>query len=277
MIVTSSMRFVYSLLAVTAVLSGYFIYKPEQFEVTKKVVAQSYEDALIRKKISIEGVNVLRSDRIQEVLPNDRSILWWNLNRSTIEALLEKNPYIQNAEVRSCSTVLFDWGCFVVSIEERLPAYLSLYGNNAVLLGEDGATIRTVDAQNLEDTLRRLLKPTAQPPKVLVGLLTPGASTDVTEARFRYLKSSINTIEDSATLRVERAELLQNGELSVRVSGKPFAVTFDDTSRDGERLKDEVKRLEKLLVELRGREDQVEKVDLAFNKMAVVSFRHAEK
>lgn len=267
------MKFLYSFIAVSIVLAAYFSYKPDQFLLSKNIASNAYNDIFFRKNISVRGLKVLRVDAIKKLLPIEYSNLWWSLNASFIDGVLEKNPFIQGASTEHCGGSILNFSCFIISIEERTPAYISLVGNEASVLGDDGATIQTAKGEDIEKTLQTLLDPKARPPIVLLGLVTPGVSSDITEARFRYLRSSIQMIESEVKLHVQRVELLPTGELSARIQNVPYDIVFDDTSKDNERLHDEVTRLKRLLPELDGKKDRVSRVDLSYNKIAVVSYK----
>jgi hypothetical protein len=57
----------------------------------------------------------------------------------------------------------------------------------------------------------------------------------------------------------------------------PFAVTFGFGGDNRDQLKEEAQRFKMLLPKLTDRLDIIESVDLAFQKVAVVKLKHAER
>lgn len=266
------MRSLYFIIVLAAGIAGYFFYKPEDFTATQQYIASQYNRTFIEKKITVRGLRTLRAEAIHARLPASRSIPWWIMNRNQIEAILTQTSFIQEADIQPCESWFSSWGCFVIDISERSPAYLTTSGSDMLVLGDDGAVIVSFPLNSLEERLGALLDPAVRKPILLVDMITPGVSSDVVKARFAYLSQAIATIEREGGVGISRVQLLPNGEIVVRLASQPFDVQFDSPQENPDRLADEAQRLRRLLLELKGKEASITRIDLAYDKLAVVTY-----
>lgn len=224
-------------------------------------------DIWYEKEILIAGDTNLSDKTIRDLLPTERSNLWWWMNMDLIEASLKKSPWIAKAIIHPCATSILElWGCFVVSIEERKPSFLLNEGDVIWLVGQDGGFISPLTPRLKDLFQKRTLK-------LLRGFYDDNPSTDLFNARFHYVREAIEIIEKRTRKRVSSVELLPGGEIEVSFENCPYQVVFSGGSESAEPLHFELDRLEALLDQLADREDSIEKIDLAFNKLAVVKIK----
>lgn len=243
---------------------------------TKPIVAELsrvYQGWMYKRELRYVGLKRSSEKSLREILPVERSNLWWLFNRESIARALKQTVLIRDASVTRCSDSFFDLGigCYLVRVEEREPFLVAPHGADVVIMDIDGATLATVSSSEIEAKLLSLIDPNNAPPVTALGVVTDGVSQEIVRARFQYLKNLIELSERS-NFRVARIELLSNGESLVKFGGVPFPVRFDNTANESGRLSEELSRLKRLLIELKGREQFITHVDLAYDKLAVVGY-----
>ena len=142
-----------------------------------------------------------------------------------------------------------------------------------MILSDEGVTLASVPEDQLSEVLEKLLNADAPRPKIISGVITDDTSTDQFQARFRYIKESFALLEKYTGYQFARVELLPNGELLAKPSRVGFVVQFDKGWGQEEGFKEEVERLKLVLPEIKDRLADVVKIDLAYNKIAVVSYK----
>ena len=238
-----------------AVLAGYMIF-PERSQEFCWSARRAGHEFLYGKSIRYLGLSILQSEDIEVRLPMSRSVAWWLLNTSSIEASLRSHPLIQEAYVQPCER--FAIHCFDVIVVERRPQYLVQIGGETWAVGEDGGFITpTPGSEKLPNTIR------------LEGLGGAGSSPDAVRAQFQQVKKAIAVIEGQAGLPVSMVMLDPNLEFSVAFKDLPFMVRFD-LANEGGAIPLESRRLKKLLLEFAGRLEVIKSIDLSYNKLAVV-------
>ena len=255
------------MLLIAAAFGIYWIYAPAQ----ARTVVDRGADALYRfwydKELLIAGDSNLADKSIRDLLPTELSTLWWLMNTDIVEGDLRKSPWIRKADVHPCASKFLSlWGCFVVTIEERKPSFLVTEGDVTWLVGEDGGFISPLTPR-VKDLFRgRTLRN-------LKGFYDDNPSADLFQARFHYASEAVGIIEKRMHRKVASVQLLPGGEIEVEFEDNPFRVVFSGGVDSAEPLHFELDRLDVLLSQIEGKEGTVEKIDLAFNKLAVVKFR----
>lgn len=223
------------------------------------------------KEITVEGNEIFAAARINELLPRERSVLWWKLNTPVIETALLASPYLQSAQVESCTGTF--WGCFRVRVRERRPAFVAPYGSKAWLIGDDGGVISWFPRRELakyrEDVIRRGL---ARRLPLIEGVLTDESSPDLLRARLAQMHLALTTIEEHAGEIVESVEMFPGDEFHVRFLGRAPVAIFDGAMSQNwiEALSDRANRLRRVFAELGPACDRVEAIDLAYDRVAVI-------
>lgn len=228
--------------------------------------------ALYERAVRIEGAGIVTAAEIERLLPRERSTVEWLVEPMAVEARVATHPLVRRARVRPCSRWLVNaWGCFVVEVEERVPAYIATVGRELWALGNDGAFLAPVGKDD-DDLGLKLLRTSADRPRVLRGLTAGNAAPTVVTARFQYLQEAIGIIEKETEQRVQDVTLEGNGELTVLFRDAGFRVRFDAAAEDPAKLRVESQRLRELLSELRSELARVAQIDLAYDRLAVVKF-----
>jgi hypothetical protein len=236
-------------------------------QATKRYIRQE----LYERRILVEGLQSLDQQKVEESLAAyTTNIPFWFQQSSIVESL-KQHPLVADAAVTTCDGGFLS-RCFRISITERIPQFIHMKGDQAVLLAHDGVSIAVIPAAELAASLEMMLAPDAPRPKIIAGMITDDASPDQVRARFEYIKERFALLEKITGFQFSRLELLPDGELLAKPSRATFVVQFDTSWGDPKAFEDEVMRLKLILPEIREKLHEVQKIDLAYNKLAVVSF-----
>ena len=247
------------LLAVAA-LSAHLL-MPAEFEQFRWDMRRARHEILYGKDISYRGLSRLQSEDIEVRLPMDASVWWWNFNTAVIEAGLREHPLIQDAAIERCTQL--SWRCFRVVIKERHPRYILEIGQYRWVIGEDGGFITTApDSAALPNTT------------VIRGIGDLHSSPDLVRGRLDHLRRALQVLEGQVGAPAKSVDFAPNLEFTVLFDGVPFPVRLD-LSNDGQLIPRQARRLKKLLEEFSGRLEAIERVDLAYEKVAVVQVQPA--
>ncbi len=234
--------------------------------------------ALYQREIRVSGASIISEKSLKLDSFASNSSIWWRLNHSEIERQILADPIVATASVRPCTT--FALGCFTVNITERTPNMIASINNRYWVVGDDGGLLASLP---LEKELFARLDQLALAGKVIdlkeaprvTGLMPEGASEEVLKARYAYLKSAMPVIESLSDKRVGSVKFYENGELEVRFKEMDIPVVFGYAAGDLDIVKKGAKRLRRILSELGTNTGNLEKIDLAMDKVVVVSTKGA--
>ena len=236
-------------------------------QATKRYIRQE----LYERRVLVEGLQSLEQQTVEESLTGFTTNVSYWFQQSSIIASLKQHPLVADAALSTCDGGFLS-RCFRISITERIPQFIHMKGDQALLLADDGVSIAAIPAVDLAASLEKMLAPDAPRPKIIAGMMTDDASPDQVRARFEYMKERFVILEKITGFQFSRLELLPDGELLAKPSRASFVVQFDTSWGDPKAFEDEVMRLKLILPEIREKLHEVQKIDLAYNKLAVVSF-----
>ncbi len=247
---------------ITALAVGGYAYRPEAAALAS-AAAELYGRTMYPRDVRFYGLQLVSRKSLEDIVPQQKSNLWWQINSNRVARMIEEQPMIARAAVVRCSSA--SWNCFKIAVEEREPAALVRTKDGAWVVDASGAYLKPVSADAVERAAEQELLP------VLGGVdISPLQSPELTRARTGYVVKAIAGIESSSGRKVIEASMRPNGELAVRFSGLRLLAIFDAAEKSLVRLTDEARRLRLLLDEFKGRENAIELVDLAYNTSAVV-------
>ena len=232
----------------------------------KVIVSKLYD-----RKVIVLGAKNISKEQISSLLPNDKDNVYWWLNRQSIASELQKIKIIKEVVISGCSQEIPP-NCFSIEIVERKPSFIAIRGANAALLDSEGNEFDAVQSSDLAIKLKELMSVDEDKPKVVVGLYSEGSSSDQVLARFEYVRQAVAKIQEESRIEFSRIELMPSGELLLKPSRANFTVQFDNNWQNLEGLSDQVTRLKLVLAEVASRINEVTKIDLAFNRIAVVAY-----
>jgi hypothetical protein len=247
------MRVLFTSLIASSVVLIHVLDNPGRISNGLEAAKQRAITVLNTKEVRIEGLHTLSTAEIERVLPLNRSVGWWMLNETSIKARVAENPWVKEVELTSCKGgVLPTFGCFVLSIEERKPRFIALVDDERWIIGADGALIIPANgnAPGMTDETLRALVP-------LYGLASRVATPERSQAQLDLAHRAITALD-----------------ISVDFDRVPFPVVFGSSSSESAAvIEDQGRRLKALLVQLKDRLPEIEKVDLAFSKVGIVKFK----
>ena len=269
------MRILFTSLITATFLVIEVLDNPRLFQRALGTAQEMVSSAAYEKEIRIDGLSALTRSEVESLLPLHRATSWWMANFPTIQGRLEEHPWIKRAVVESCpGNTLSGWGCFILSITERTPKYLATVDSEEWLIAEDGAfllPLSTVvgktglrDDQRLSVDVRTITR--------VSGLASRLNSPDVLGAQMDLVRRIVQLTPPIVHRSVEEIVFQQGSDFSVRFSRVPFPVVFSSSS-DGPTLSDQSERCALLLKKFSDRYQEIEQVDLAFEKVGVVKLK----
>jgi cell division septal protein FtsQ len=241
---------------------------PQGFRQVLQSMSTSAAQLWNDKELRIDGLHVLSRAEVEKLLPLTRSVPWWHLNATEIQAQLGQMSWVQEASIESCpDSWASRWGCFVVRIKERQPMFLATFEGNSWVIDREGSFLvphRELEGRNFAG---RLIS--------VKGLAETTNSPDLVRAQLSAASRVCDTIEKEVAKSIGMLEFMGQGDFAVSFNGLPFPVVFAGGSDAKVPLAEQGVRCAALLKQLRMRYDDVAKIDLAFDRVGVVQFRPA--
>ena len=270
------MRFLLILTALVAIGYSVKTYHKEIYDfgltLGDEIVALNYD-----KQIDYSGIHLLVESELAPLIPREKSVWWWLFNPESIEAAVSRSPFISEVSVEPCSSFLFDsWGCFSISVVERVPSFIAEIEGDYWVVGQDGGFIAPAPKKISIDQYLSSLESKFGKLRVVRGLSAVRSSPDLVQARFTYARQAMDLIEQVSTHALEWGELRPNGEFAAKLSNWNLIANFDYDPDRADGLRQESERLKVLLEQFEGREHRIREIDLAFQKSAIVKLHEEE-
>ena len=263
------MRVLFTSLIASSVVLIHVLDNPGRISSGLGNIKQEAIRILNTKEVRIQGLKVVSRTEIERSLPLSKSVGWWMINETSIKARVAENPWVSGVEVESCpGTILPKYGCFVVTVQERRPRFLAVVDNERWIIGEDGALIVPASSPDMrlpEESLRGLVP--------LSGLASRVSAPERSRAQLTLAQGAISVLERSVQRSVRSISFEGKGDMSVAFDRVPFPVVFSASSDSLAVIEDQGLRMRALLVQLKDRLGDIDKVDLAFSKVGVVKFK----
>ena len=264
--ILNTMRIIYTLAFACLVLVMHYFDNPEGFRSVARQGAGTIHSLWNDKKVRLEGLQVLSEREIEPLLPLSKSVLWWQVNESDIQAELMQIPWIKSVSVESCHDSIWSrWGCFLLSIKEREPVFTAVVDETKWVVDAEGAFIVP-----FSDLLHRRydIKLVS-----IAGLASREYSPDMVRSQVYSANKYMRVLQQSVAKAVVSLSFLDHEDLSVEFQGIPFPIVFGLDSEGTTSLAEQGKRCAALLKRLEHQFHEIEKIDLAFDRVGVVAFR----
>jgi hypothetical protein len=211
-------------------------------------------------------------DNVRQLLPEDRSVLWWHLNRSSIGTTLSQLPRVESATITRCQG---EWSfrCFEVHVQERKPVAVALVADYAWVIGADGGFIEPLPHVRSAGDIEAFIEASEKPLVGVVGLGDGDGGPELLRGRLRYVHELIRAIESEVGSSVRFVELDTSGEARVFFKDRKYPVRFGFSGSDLSVVSEEARRFKLLLSRLEKRDDVIKEIDVAFQKAAVVRLK----
>lgn len=225
------------------------------------------------KHVEFSGNTILTRADLLKRLPMDRSVFWWILNPKEIEVSLSTEQLLSDAKVSSCSRwYVSNWGCFTITVVERLPAFVALFSDKAWLVGQDGGFLSPLPKDvDLDKAVNKLERKFGRM-WILKGLEDVKGSPDLIRSRFEFARDSLKLIEQGSEFGIQWAQVSHPGELVVKFKRYPFPVTFGGPDASEENWVSQAHRFQILISKLQNRIERIERVDMAYSILGVVQY-----
>jgi hypothetical protein len=264
------MRVLFTSLITSSVVLIHVLDNPSRFYDGWGNIKQEAMRFLNAKEVRIEGLSIISRTEVERSLPLRKSPAWWLLNETSITAKLAENPWVREADVQSCKgSLLPKFGCFVVTVEERKPRFVATVDSERWIIGEDGAFIMPATSESLQEIPQAVLSEMVP----IRGLASKLTAPERVTAQLAIANSTIEILEKTVQLPIRGVAFEGKSDVIVNFERVPFPVTFTATSDSSAAVEDQGRRFKALLIQLKDRLGEVEKVDLAFAKVGVVKFK----
>lgn len=261
------MRILYTLAFACTVLFLQYFDNPEGFRSVVNQGAGTIQSLWNDKNVRIEGLEVLSEREIEPLLPLSKSVLWWHLNEPDIQAELMQIPWVKSVSVNSCHDSIWSrWGCFLLSVKEREPVFSAVVDETEWVVDAEGAFI--VPSSDLVHR-RYDLKLVS-----IAGLASREYSPDMVRSQVYSANKYMGILQQSVGKAVVSLSFLDHADISVGFQGVPFPIIFGLDSAGTTSLAEQGKRCAALLKRLGHQFHEIEKIDLAFDRVGVVAFRN---
>jgi hypothetical protein len=219
------------------------------------------------KEIRIAGLNLLKRSEVERLLPVERSVLWWQVNRSQVEAKVASNTWISHSKLSSCSggSLAERWGCFLVTVEERQPLFTTNFNGDAWVIDRQGVFVAPLVELQRRNFVGELIS--------VRGVADGAQQPSLVRAQLSAAAPLCDTLSKVVGRGVRDLEFLAQGDFAVRFKGLNFPVIFAAGTDASVRLEEQGERFAALLKQIAGRLGDVERIDLAFDRVGVVRFR----
>lgn len=218
------------------------------------------------KEIRIDGLQLLSRAEIEKILPLHRSVGYWHVNATEIQAQLSQNAWVQDATLSSCpETWASRWGCFLLRIQERQPMFVAAFDGNSWVIDRDGAFLVPLSELASRNFSGKLIS--------VRGVAASANSPDLVRAQLSAASELCDTLEKQVSKPIRELEFLGQGDFAVSFDGVPFPVIFAAGKDAKVPLVEQGERCSALIKQLGSRLYDVAKVDLAFDRVGVVQFK----
>ena len=210
--------------------------------------------------LRFEGVENLRRDELEALIPAGQSYYWWWSNQNLIIATLKQHPLIEDVAFESCEGEEL-LRCFVLRIKERIPAlWVKADWESATetrfLIADDGAVLSILNTDKKMEAVsrfdRKLLARFSS--ETLTGLPVLDARnlaniSDASQQLFNRAVKLVSIIEKESHAQVYELRFLGDHEVEVEFDSQPFKVIFNIEASDAleSRIGAQVLRLDKIL------------------------------
>lgn len=241
------------------------------FELDQGYFSKLAKSTLYARQVNISGQKFLAKENLLKALDHSFNNITWRLQPDQVLTQLEELSLIRSADLTPCSW--YSLKCFNLQIVERVPAMVARLDTQIWLLSADGGFLLELPKSLNGEKLKRLRKKTKVP--VVVGLDRGHPASAIVQSRAQYINRSLQQIRKATELDVSAVELLDQGELVVRIVGYPFKVRFSSSFDNQHVLDTELERLKQLITAIANYKGAIEQIDLAYNRMAVVKLTDA--
>jgi hypothetical protein len=268
------MRILFTLFVTTTVVCIHILDRPEWFRSQVAVTNEAMHKLVQNKDIRVEGLSRIPRSVFEKLLPTEKSVPWWLANARTVQSNVAQNPWVAAVKVEGCggdSGAASAWGCFVLSVTERTPRFVASVDGERWLIASDGTFLAPVDSEDWHGVKRSPI------PNIVVveGLASRNSSLDLLRSQLGVSGRAVAVLEPLLERRITSLTFTERGDLAIGFKGFPFPVVFNP-SDDEVALEEQGQRCRALLGKLGERLAEVERVDLAFSRVGVVSFKVVE-
>ena len=262
------------LLGPLVVLSLWLLFQSAEVRDRFAAVEASVHSLARDRTVRFEGISFLDEVDLVPLLPSHETTAWWNLHLREVGTSIERHPLVRHAEVTTCAQT--ERACFVVEVQERLPSYIASgegsegQPGEAWVVASDGAFLIPAPAEDdgVEIAGRRFVSL-----PVVYGVLGAELHPQRVAARAEYVARGLRAIQKATGLELRRALLTQRGELEVLFENGPTTIVFEEPGEDqDERFQVQLSRFNALREKLSADLWRAERVDLAFDRLAVVRY-----
>ena len=260
------MRVIITLLTTISIGALLALDNPDRFRAASGAVIDHGRRLWAEKEVRIDGLYLLSRAEIERQLPLDRPVAWWHMHATEIQSKLSQNAWVDEATVTSCpDSWASRWGCFLVRVKERRPTFIAVVDGSPWVIDRHGSFLAPPGELQSRNFSGRLI--------AVKGIAGSRTAPDILRSQLSVASKLSETLEREVARRVVNLELLGQGDFAAEFEGVPFPIVFAAGEDAKISLTEQGARCSALLKQLAPRFPEVEKVDLAFNRVGVVRFK----
>ncbi len=218
-------------------------------------------DSFRIKELRFKVTGGISEDYPRSLLTKNRNALYWLLFSGKVEEVYAKDLLFESVQIERCD--FFNLFCYEVEVVGREPSLIQFIGKRSWLVDAHGVVIRPITLPQAEAMNFNL-------PRVI--LLPDGItlSPQILSARRNF---ALRLFELLSKVHLQAEELFfdQKGELILKLKSYAFEVVLEFKPGKYKRLQRQLDRLKFIIDDLGQAHQAVAKIDLAFERQAVIT------
>jgi hypothetical protein len=223
-------------------------------------------DSLRIKEIRFKVSGGLNADYPRSLLTENRNALYWLFFSKKIQQAYAKDLLFESVSLERCE--FFNFFCYQVEVFGREPSLIQFVGKRSWLVDSHGTVIRPITLAQAEAMNFNL-------PRVVLLPNGVSLSPQVVAARRNFALRLLSFLEKLG-LRGEELFFDQKGELVLKLKNYSFEVVLEFKPGKYKRLHRQLDRLKFIINDLGEAHGAVKKIDLAFERQAVITPKESE-
>jgi len=242
---------------------------PVQLDAASWMVRKTINAQIYSMTFKFTGLERLRAEDLEVIMPTAKPFWWWLSSGPTVESSLLQNPLVKQASFSRCTW--YSVKCFTVKIIERAPSAIISLQERFWLVGEDGGVIGPVSKSGVTGSLLPTIS----------GLERFEATPQILRDRLLLVLQLFSSLKKPSTgVAIHPVKTVAFfGDSDVLVTRATETEAPDYVPEvvfalvPPEHIGEQVERLAEVEAQLGSKLLTVQRIDLAFQSQAVITFK----